>query len=128
MSEDPSRYRQAMFIFTLGTKDEIVPHDFTSMGWEAEHMMKRLNDIVFKELMDRYLLSIWQWSTRATNVFANNGLKTVGQIVGLSPAKVNSLVGCGLAVKSEIYYTFNDEFNMKLYSWAPYEGFKRYGL
>jgi hypothetical protein len=128
MSENNGKYRNSVFVYTLGVKNEVIPYDFTNMGWDAEEMMKRLHYYALNILMDKQLPFIYCWSVRATNMFLKNNIHTVGQVICLSPKKVNGLVGCGLAIKKEVYYTFSDEFNIKLDSWSPYEDMKRYGL
>lgn len=96
-----------MYNITLGVKEEIHPtYDFTTAGWGAKNMIAQINHWVYLELVNRKIKDVTMWSTRTNNVFINNGLETVGQVIHLPLKQVANLRGCGIKTYLEIYDFF----------------------
>lgn len=107
--------------FMLGAIGEVIPYDFTNMGWEAKPLIEQINIIAFTELVNRSLFDSFDWGTRVKNMFLRNKLKTVGNVVFLSLEDVNRLSYCGYKTRKEVYDVFLNELNMELKQWNPDE-------
>lgn len=105
--------------FMLGAIGEVIPYDFTNMGWEAKPLIEQINIIAFTELVNRSLFDSFDWGTRVKNMFLRNKLKTVGNVVFLSLEDVNRLSYCGYKTRKEVYDVFLNELNMELKQWNP---------
>lgn len=111
---------------TLGIKGEVVPYDYTDMGWEAELLMEKLHNILYDSLMERELHLVYMWTGRVQNVFNRNHVSKVGQIVNMTESKVFTLHGCGLVVRKEVYGVFQDVVGITLPAWEPRRWYQKY--
>lgn len=110
----------------LGEKCEVIPYDFTTLGWEAKYILEAIHELAHKALVEKPIYLVWPWSLRTKNMFLNNKILTVGNIIYLGIDGVNNLVGCGFKVREEIHNTFRDEFNIKLNQWNPERYWEKY--
>lgn len=113
------KHNGLMSKFFIGMKGEILPYDFTDLGWEAKGLMESLHHILYGELMSRPSLTMWDWSIRTKNVFLRNKLLTVGNVVHVTIDTINNFYGCGYKTRKEVYNVFKEELNMMLMNWSP---------
>lgn len=101
--------------------------DFEEMGEAAESIVECIHHRALAELLSRSVESMWDWEVRTKNMFENNYLKTLQDVVSLSMGRVNRLVGCGYYTRKEVYEVFC-LYHVKLQYWAPEMGreYKRY--
>jgi len=92
--------------------------DFDMIGEEVESIIECIHKTAMKELMSRSIESIWDWELRTKNMFLNNHLHRVGDIMQLSLGKVNRLIGCGYTTKKEVYDVFC-VYHLRLKFWEP---------
>jgi hypothetical protein len=111
-----ARYKKE--IMTLGVKGEVVPFDFTSMGSEAAPLVEAIHNIAKEELFSRDVVSYFDWSGRAKNMFLRNKLFTVGSVMYLTLRQVDNLVMCGYKTRKEVYDQFKS-IGILLPNWEP---------
>lgn len=105
----------------LGTKNEVIPIDFTTWGWGAKDIISQIYSIVFTELVNRDIFTVGDWSVRTKNMFLNNNIKKVMDLLEINlngVQSVNNLIGCGFKTRKQIYERFK-ELNIELSSWNP---------
>lgn len=105
-------------VFTLGMKNEVIPYDFTEMGWDAKDIVEELYAAAYKELMTRSLDCLWDWSIRTKNMFDANGIIYVGMIIHMTVEDVNTLKGCGFKARKEVYESCK-YCGIELPAWKP---------
>jgi hypothetical protein len=104
----------------LGVKQEIFyPIDFTNMGWDAQDIVYFIHEIAYRELMNRNLVMVWDWSVRVKNMFTDNSIKTIGHVIHTNLEEINKFERCGFKTRREIYDTFITEFGIELKDWHP---------
>ena len=100
-------------------KGEVVPYDFTDMGWDAKPLLEQLHHVMYTELVTRKVLDSWLWSVRTRNMFQNNKIYSVGRVMHIRLDDINTLIGCGMKTRKEVYETFKEEFGITLEQWNP---------
>lgn len=114
-------------VIMLGDVHEINdPINFVDMGHEAKGLINQLHLICLKELMSRSVSSVWCWSKRVENIFKNNNIVTIQNLVTITLAEVNNLANCGFKSRREIYDIFLKEYNIKLNQWNPEHHWDKY--
>jgi hypothetical protein len=111
---------------TLGVKGEVIPYDYTLLGWDAFSLMEQLHEILYAALMERNIYHAYVWTGHVQQVFARNHITTVGQIVNMSESKVFTLRGCGLVVRKEVYNVFQNTIGITLPAWEPKRWYAKY--
>lgn len=114
-----SRYTQTNDKITLGVKGEVIPYDFTEMGWDARSLVEQLHTMAYNELVTRKVMDSWLWSVRTRNMFQNNKIYSVGRVMHIKLDDVNALIGCGMKTRKEVYEVFGNEFGIVLEQWNP---------
>lgn len=120
-----NRYRNRDIV-TLGVKAEIIPYDFTVMGWDVSVMLEKLHDIAYAALMDRDIVTIYPWTGYTLGAFKRNGITKIGQICNMTESKVFSLHGCGLVIRKEVYGVFQEVIGITLPAWNPKRWYQKY--
>lgn len=106
----------------LGMKNEVYEIPFEHLQEQASEMMAFVYQMAYKELLSRNILDLWDWGTRARNVFHDNGLRTIQDLVMLSPECVSKLLRCGFHTRKDIYEVCVS-FGIVLIHWMP-DGYK----
>lgn len=113
-------------VLTLGVKGEVIPYDYTGLGWDACGLMEKLHDILYASLMERNIYHAYMWTVYAQHMFAKNHITTVGQIVNMSESKVFTLRGCGLVIRKEVHSVFENVIGITLPAWEPRRWYMKY--
>ena len=123
---DKRQQKSVKEVVTLGVKGEVVPIDFTDMGYEAQWLMEKLHDVVYRELVYRDIFPLHDWSVRVKHLFENNKLRTVGSIIHIELKAINKLPMCGFKVRKEVFDTFLNEFGIRVNQWSPEHYWNKY--
>lgn len=84
----------------------------------VESLVELIHKVAMKELMSRSLESVWDWELRTKNMFINNHLHRIEDIITLPVGKVNRLIGCGYTTRKEVYDVFC-MYHLRLKYWEP---------
>lgn len=107
---------------TLGMKDEVYGHVYGKTEQEELEIIAEIHRVMYCELLSRNILELWDWGTRARNVFLKNRLKTISDVVGLTAQQANGLMACGSMTRREIYEVCKTH-GILLTQWIP-EGYQ----
>lgn len=111
-------------VLTLGTKEEIIPYDFSYLGWEAREITEFIHDTAYAELVARPINSLC-WSVRVDNMFRANKLNSIGMVMNISIESINNLYGCGFKTRREVYEVF-ESYGIVLDQWHPDRYYDKY--
>ncbi len=109
----------------LGVVGEVIPYDFTNLGWNALELIEALNKVLYDHLINRPLLEEADWSVRTRNMFLRNRLTKVGQVLFMDVDHVNRLAGCGYQTRKNVYEEFQKK-GIDLPAWKPEKYWEKY--
>lgn len=112
-------------VITLGMKHEIIPFDFTILGEEAMPFVEVIHTFAYTELLSRPVLQMIDWSTRVQNMFMKNHLNLIKDVVMISEAHIQRLMGCGYKTRQEVFSIFK-EYGIILEQWNPDKYWDKY--
>ena len=113
-------------VITLGHVQEINPMNFVDMGDTVQNLIAQIHIICLEEFMSRSVLSVWCWSRRVENIFRNNKINKLQDLLNMTLHQVNRLTSCGFKSRKEIYEIFIKEYNIKLHNWNPDHHWDKY--